>query len=67
VVITSITCKGRKLRPTIKLAVQLTPTAILVANGRADELNNSDTKNHGIDPGPTANAITNTITNKMDA
>lgn len=58
-----ITCKGRKPRPTMKLAVQLTPTAILVANGRADELKNSDTKNHGIDPGPTANATTNTITN----
>lgn len=60
-----ITCKGKKPRPTTKLAVQLTPTAILVANGRADELNNSETKNHGIDPGPTANATTKTMTNMM--
>ncbi|KAE9526939.1 hypothetical protein AGLY_013587 [Aphis glycines] len=57
-----ITIIGRKPRPTTKLAVQLTPTAILVANGRADELNNSATKNQGMDPGPTANAMTKAIT-----
>jgi len=57
-----VTCRGRKPRPTTKLAVQLTPTAMLVANGRADELNNSDTKNHGMDPGPTANAMTKAMT-----
>lgn len=45
--------------PTKKLAVQLTVTAILQAVGLADWLNNSLTRNQGIEPGPTANMITN--------
>lgn len=59
------TCKIGKPRPTKKLAVQLTPTAMLVANGRAFCINNSLTKNHGIDPGPVAKITTNPTTNTM--
>lgn len=49
---------GRNPRPTIKLATQLTVTAIDVAIGRAEELNSSVTKNQGIEPGPVANITT---------
>lgn len=58
-------CRGRKPKPTKKLAVQLTPTATDVATGRADWLNSSETRNQGMDPGPTANIITKTITSMM--
>lgn len=40
-------------------------TAKLVAVGRADWLNNSATKNQGIEPGPTANITTNAITRNI--
>ena len=46
---------GEKDKPTRKLADQLTATAILVAMGLPDCANSSDTKNHGIEPGPTVN------------
>lgn len=57
--------RGRKPKPTRKLAVQLTPTAMDVAAGRADWLNSSETRNHGIEPGPTANIITKIITRRI--
>ena len=60
-----LTAIGRKPKPTMKLATQLTVTAIEVAMGRADELNSSVTRNHGIEPGPVAKKITYTITNTM--
>ena len=56
---------GRNPRPTTKLATQLTVTAMDVAMGRAEELNNSVTKNQGIEPGPVANMTTNKITRMM--
>lgn len=40
-------------------------TASDVAAGLADWLNNSETKNHGIDPGPVANITTKTSTRIM--
>ena len=49
----------------MKFATQLTVTAIAVAIGRAEELNNSVTRNQGIEPGPVANITTNTITNSI--
>ena len=49
---------GRKPRPTIKFATQLTVTAIAVAIGRAAELKSSVTRNHGMEPGPVANITT---------
>jgi len=57
---------GRKVSPTTKLALQLTPTAMEVAKGRPPWLKSSDTRNHGIDPGPTANMTTNKITHRME-
>jgi len=60
-----LTCSGKKPIPTIKLAAQLTQTAKLVAAPRADWLNNSDTRNQGMEPGPIANITTNRITNRM--
>lgn len=51
--------------PTIKLAVQLMATARLVAVGLADELNSSETKNHGMEPGPMANITTKRMTSRM--
>lgn len=42
---------------TKKLAIQLIETARDVAAGLADWLNNSDTKNQGMEPGPVANKI----------
>jgi hypothetical protein len=59
------TCNGKKPMPTMKLAAQLTQTARLVAAPRADWLNNSDTRNHGMEPGPIANITTNRMTNRM--
>ena len=56
---------GRNPRPTMKLATQLTVTAMDVAIGRAEELNSSVTKNQGIEPGPVANITTNIITKMM--
>ena len=50
---------GRKSKPTKKLAVQLIATAKLVAKPLAPTVNNSETMNHGIDPGPVANMMTN--------
>jgi len=38
---------------------------MLVASGRAAELKSSATKNHGMDPGPTANAMTNAMTSTI--
>jgi len=60
-----LTCKGKKPIPTVKLAAQLIKTAKLVAAPRADWLNNSDTRNQGMEPGPIANITTNRITNRM--
>jgi hypothetical protein len=60
-----LTCNGKKPMPTIKLAVQLTATARLVAAPRADWLNNSDTRNQGMDPGPIANIMTNRMTSRI--
>nr|SVE73879.1 EOG090X0FQ8 [Daphnia atkinsoni] len=45
-------------RPTMKLATQLTVTAIAVAIGRAEELNSSVTRNQGMEPGPVAKNTT---------
>lgn len=45
-----LTVRGKKAKLTIKLAIQLTATAILVAMGRGPWPNNSATKNQGIDP-----------------
>lgn len=56
---------GKKPRPTIKLAVQLIDTAMDVAKGRADCEKSSDTKNQGIEPGPTAKNTTNMMTRAM--
>lgn len=50
----------------MKLAPQLTAIAMDVAIGLADWLNSSDTKNHGILPGPVAKTTTNMITNAME-
>ena len=63
--VTELTCRGKKPIPTMKLAVQLIATARLVAAPLADWLNNSDTKNHGIEPGPIANMTTNRMTSRM--
>lgn len=60
-----LTCSGKKPMPTMKLAVQLTATARLVAAPRADWLNNSDTRNQGMDPGPIANMTTKRMTSRM--
>jgi hypothetical protein len=60
-----LTKRGRKDNPTQKFAIQFTATAMEVAIGRAPWLNNSDTKNHGIDPGPEANMMTKKMTKKM--
>lgn len=49
----------------MKLAVQLTQTAKEVAAGLADWLNNSDTRNQGMEPGPVANIITKKMTSTM--
>lgn len=46
---------GRKQRDTVKLANQLTATAILEARGLAFDGNNSATRNQGMAPGPLAN------------
>lgn len=56
---------GRNPRPTMKLATQLTVTAMAVAIGRAEELNSSVTRNQGMDPGPVANITTNRMTNRI--
>lgn len=42
----------------MKLATQLTVTAMAVAMGRAEELNSSVTKNQGMEPGPVAKNTT---------
>nr|CAG4647477.1 EOG090X0FQ8 [Megafenestra aurita]SVE92711.1 EOG090X0FQ8 [Megafenestra aurita] len=47
----------KNIRPTIKLATQLTVTAMAVAIGRAEELKSSVTRNQGIEPGPQLNPI----------
>lgn len=61
-----LTCKIGNPRPTKKLAPQLVPTAILVAIGLAFCMNNSLTKNQGMEPGPTANMTTKPTTKTMD-
>lgn len=49
----------------MKLATQLTVTAMAVAIGRAEELKSSVTRNQGIDPGPVAKKITKTIIKRI--
>lgn len=61
-----LACNNGNPSPTMKFALQLTATAKEVAEGLADWLNNSDTKNHGIEPGPLANMMTNTRTKIID-
>lgn len=58
----TLTANGKNANPTRKLAVQLMHTARALAVGLAAWLNNSDTKNHGMEPGPQANMITYTKT-----
>ena len=51
--------KGKKQSDTVKLANQLTATAILDASGRAFDGKSSPTRNQGILPGPLANIMMN--------
>lgn len=51
--------RGRNPTPTMKLAVQFTTTATLVAVGRADTENSSDVMNQGMEPGPIEKKSTN--------
>ena len=60
-----LTCKGEKRSPTKKLADQLMQTATEVAIGRPLWVNNSVTKNQGIEPGPVANPQMNRTTAAM--
>ena len=56
------TMRGVNPSPTKKFAVQLVTTATEVAIPRAPWVNNSVTKNQGIDPGPVANPTTKVMT-----
>lgn len=58
---------GRKKVATRKLAVQLAATAMELAFPRALEGKISETKNHGMEPGPVAKETTKSITKTIDA
>ena len=60
-----LTLIGKNVNPTNKLAAQLTMTAIEFAFPRADESKISETKNHGMAPGPVANEMTKRRTSTM--
>lgn len=47
-------CNGGNMTPTMKLAPQLIAMATDVAVGLADWLKSSETRNHGMLPGPEA-------------
>ena len=56
------TFSGKNASDTTKLAAQFVATEIDVARPLAPAPNSSETKNHGIEPGPDANIMMNTNT-----
>lgn len=55
---------GRKVSPTIQLAIQLLVAETAAALPRDEESKSSDVKNQGMGPGPNANVTTNERMNK---
>lgn len=62
----NVTCNVGKPIPTIKLAIQLTNTAMAIALGLGPWENNSAVIIHGIEPGPTAKKTTNANVDTTD-